>query len=58
MPDFVEQARFAAESAARHSYGKLVAFLGARTHDIAAAEDALSEAFAAVLAEWPRKGCL
>lgn len=46
----------AAEDAARHSYGKLVAFLAARTRDVAGAEDALSEAFAAALADWPRKG--
>jgi RNA polymerase sigma-70 factor (ECF subfamily) len=46
----------AAESAARHSYGKLVAFLSARTHDVAGAEDALSEAFAAALADWPVHG--
>jgi len=46
-----------AEAVARHSYGKLVAFLAARTHDVAAAEDALSEAFAAALADWPRNGC-
>src|SRR5262249_12463589 len=43
-----------AEAVARRSYGKLVAFLAARTHDVAAAEDALSEAFAAALADWPR----
>lgn len=46
----------AAESAARHSYGKLVAFLSARTHDVAGAEDALCEAFAAALADWPVQG--
>jgi RNA polymerase sigma-70 factor (ECF subfamily) len=46
----------AAESAARHSYGKLIAFLSARTHDVAGAEDALSDAFAAALAEWPVQG--
>ncbi len=51
-----EQARSAAAAVARQSYGKLVAFLAARTHDVAAAEDALSEAFAAALAEWPVKG--
>ncbi|HEV7491880.1 MAG TPA: DUF6596 domain-containing protein [Rhodanobacteraceae bacterium] len=51
-----EQARIAADAIARRSYGKLVAFLAARTHDVAAAEDALSEAFAAALAEWPVKG--
>jgi RNA polymerase sigma-70 factor (ECF subfamily) len=46
----------AAEAAARRSYGKLVAFLAARTRDIAGAEDALSEAFAAALVDWPRRG--
>lgn len=51
-----EQARSTAEAVARRSYGKLVAFLAARTHDVAAAEDALSEAFAAALADWPQKG--
>jgi RNA polymerase sigma-70 factor (ECF subfamily) len=45
-----------AETVARRSYGKLVAFLAARTRDVAAAEDALSEAFAAAMAEWPRTG--
>jgi predicted RNA polymerase sigma factor len=46
-----------AEMVARRSYGKLVAFLASRTHDVAAAEDALSEAFTAALADWPRNGC-
>jgi RNA polymerase sigma-70 factor (ECF subfamily) len=52
-----EQARGTADAVARRSYGKLVAFLAARTRDVAAAEDALSEAFASALVEWPRKGC-
>jgi predicted RNA polymerase sigma factor len=52
-----EQARKTAEAVARRSYGKLVAFLAARTRDVAAAEDALSEAFAAALADWPVRGC-
>ena len=51
------QARNIADAVARRSYGKLVAFLAARTRDVAAAEDALSEAFAAALADWPRNGC-
>ena len=38
------------------SYGKLVAYLAARTRDVAAAEDALSDAFAAALADWPASG--
>jgi len=51
------EARSTAEAVARRSYGKLVAFLAARTHDVSAAEDALSEAFAAALADWPQNGC-
>jgi len=50
-------ARRTAERVARQSYGKLVAFLAARTCDVAQAEDALSEAFAAALKEWPVNGC-
>jgi RNA polymerase sigma-70 factor (ECF subfamily) len=52
-----EQARATADAVARRSYGKLVAFLAVRTRDVSAAEDALSEAFAAALARWPRDGC-
>jgi RNA polymerase sigma-70 factor (ECF subfamily) len=52
-----EAARVTAEAVARRSYGKLVALLAVRTRDVAAAEDALSDAFAAALEEWPRKGC-
>lgn len=51
-----ESARGAAEAVARRSYGKLVAFLAARSGDVAGAEDALSEAFAAALEDWPRRG--
>jgi len=51
------QAHSTADAAARRSYGKLVAFLVARTRDVAAAEDALSEAFTAALTDWPRNGC-
>ena len=57
MDDQRCDAHGAAEAVARHSYGKLVAFLAARTRDVAAAEDALSEAFAAALADWSRNGC-
>jgi predicted RNA polymerase sigma factor len=46
-----------ADAIARRSYGKLVAFLAARTHDVAAAEDALSEAFTSALTDWPHSGC-
>jgi RNA polymerase sigma-70 factor (ECF subfamily) len=45
-----------AQKVARASYGKLIAFLAKQTRDVAAAEDALSEAFAAALADWPQKG--
>jgi RNA polymerase sigma-70 factor (ECF subfamily) len=41
---------------ARQSYGKLVAFLAAPTRDVLEAEDALSEAFAKALRNWPRRG--
>ena len=50
------EAHQAAADAARRSYGRLVAFLSARTRDVAGAEDALSEAFAAALADWPKSG--
>ncbi len=40
----------------RASYGRLVAFLAARSRDVAAAEDALAEAFQAALVTWPRTG--
>jgi len=46
----------AAAAVARESYGRLVAYLAARSHDIAAAEDALADAFAAALERWPRDG--
>jgi len=46
----------AAAAAARASYGRLIAFLAARSHDIAGAEDALGDAFAAALAHWPEDG--
>jgi RNA polymerase sigma-70 factor (ECF subfamily) len=51
------QARNTADAVARRSYGKLVAFLAARTRDVAAAEDALSEAFTSALTNWPLTGC-
>ena len=51
-----DEAARAAERVARESYGRLVAFLAARTRDVAGAEDALSEAFAAALRMWPAGG--
>ncbi|HEV8314698.1 MAG TPA: DUF6596 domain-containing protein [Burkholderiaceae bacterium] len=56
MTQEAHDAARAAEAAARRSYGKLVAFLAARTRDVAGAEDALADAFAAALAEWPQRG--
>ena len=52
-----DDARKTADAVARRSYGKLVAFLAARTRDVAAAEDALAEAFASALVDWPTNGC-
>jgi RNA polymerase sigma-70 factor, ECF subfamily len=49
-------ARDTAEAVARRGYGKLVAFLAARTGDVAGAEDALADAFAAALTDWSRNG--
>ena len=46
----------AAVQAARDSYGRLLASLAYQWRDIAAAEDALAEAFAAALTHWPRTG--
>jgi len=46
----------AVEAVARDSYGRLVSFLAARSRDVAAAEDALGEAFLAALHAWPRDG--
>ena len=46
----------AAETTARRSYGKQVAFLSARTRDVAAAEDALAAAFESALRDWPAHG--
>src|ERR1700733_7236639 len=57
FPESDEPAHNTAAAVARRSYGKLVAFFAARTRDVAAAEDALSEAFAAALADWPLNGC-
>jgi predicted RNA polymerase sigma factor len=49
-------ARRAAEATARASYGRLVAFLSAKSRDVAAAEDALGDALRAALETWPRDG--
>lgn len=46
----------AVEAVARDSYGRLVAYLSARSRDVAGAEDALSDALRAALTTWPRDG--
>jgi RNA polymerase sigma-70 factor, ECF subfamily len=46
-----------AEAAALRSRAKLVAYLAGRFGDIEAAEDAVSDAFAAALSVWPERGC-
>lgn len=51
-----EEAARATERVARESYGRLLAFLAVRTRDVAAAEDALGDAFAAALRTWPNDG--
>jgi RNA polymerase sigma-70 factor (ECF subfamily) len=52
----MEGARETVELVARSAYGRLVAFLSSRTRDVAAAEDALSEALLEALTTWPRDG--
>ncbi|MES2037780.1 MAG: DUF6596 domain-containing protein [Pseudomonadota bacterium] len=52
----VVEASKVAEAAARNSYGRLVAILSARSHDVAWAEDALSTAFESALLHWPQSG--
>jgi len=50
------EAERVAERVARQSYGKLVAFLAARSRDLPAAEDALSQALVDALRVWPERG--
>ena len=51
-----QDARRAAERAARQSYGKLVSILMSRSRDISGSEDALADAFASALRHWPERG--
>ncbi|MGB7847294.1 MAG: DUF6596 domain-containing protein [Candidatus Acidiferrum sp.] len=44
------------ERVARESYGRLVAYLSVHTHDLASAEDALSNALVSALKHWPQDG--
>jgi RNA polymerase sigma-70 factor (ECF subfamily) len=45
-----------AETAAREAYGRLVAWLAWQWRDLAAAQDAMSEALLAALTHWPVEG--
>ena len=49
-------ARAVVARTAQDSYGRLLAYVAARTRDIASAEDALAEAFATALRRWPETG--
>jgi RNA polymerase sigma-70 factor (ECF subfamily) len=51
-----EDTRWTVERVARESYGRLVAYLSVHTHDLASAEDALSEALVSALSHWPQDG--
>ena len=51
-----DAAQRAVECAARDCYGRLLAFLASRSRDVAAAEDALADAFRVALETWPRDG--
>jgi RNA polymerase sigma factor (sigma-70 family) len=46
----------AIEGVARQSYGRLIAFLAARSGDVAGAQDALGDAFLRALERWPTEG--
>lgn len=52
----MSEAAQAAERVARECYGRLVALLAWQWRDLAAAEDALGDAFAAALRTWPEQG--
>lgn len=52
----MEDVSRAIEISVRESYGRLIAYLAARTRDVAGAEDALSAALLAALETWPRDG--
>jgi predicted RNA polymerase sigma factor len=52
----IEDAYLAVDQAARESWSRLIAFLAVRSHDVAAAEDALSDAFRSALEHWPTTG--
>ena len=51
-----DDARVAAERAARASYGRILAIIAAATRDLALAEDSLADAFEKALRTWPEAG--
>ena len=51
-----DAAHAAIDAVVRGSYGRLIAFLAARSDDVAGAEDALSDALVAALEHWPVEG--
>ncbi|MFK7965417.1 MAG: RNA polymerase sigma factor [Burkholderiaceae bacterium] len=55
-PAAQQQASARAAQIARDAYGRLLALLASDTRDIAAAEDALAQAFSQALQTWPEKG--
>lgn len=55
-PDAGPTVRIVVEAVVRTSYGRILACLAARWRNVAAAEDALSEAFETALRNWPRDG--
>ena len=54
--DVLGEAGCSAGVAARDSYGRLLTLLAASTSDLAAAEDALADAFERALRTWPSQG--
>ena len=54
--DGATQAQVRAAEVARTGYGRLVALLGALSHDLTLAEDVLADAFERALWTWPEQG--
>ncbi|MFY8153374.1 MAG: sigma factor, partial [Hyphomicrobiales bacterium] len=50
------EAAFLAAHVARAAYGRLLSILAARDGNLAAAEDALADAFRIALETWPERG--
>lgn len=56
VPGHHEEARAAADWAARNSYGRLLALLARDWRDLSLAEEALAESFRSALENWPKGG--